>query len=47
MIGRAGCALLFLLPSEAAYIPLLASHGEWLDGLGCAVLFISHPLLRY
>ena len=39
--GRSGCALLFLLPSEAAYIPLLASHGLQPEALSLQSLFLD------
>jgi len=39
--GREGCALLFLLPSEASYIPLLATHGLLPQPLSLQSLFIS------
>jgi hypothetical protein len=40
-VGRAGSALLFLLPSEAAYIPLLASHGLKPEALSLQSLFLQ------
>lgn len=39
--GREGCALLFLLPSEASYIPLLATHGLLPQPLSLQSLFVS------
>ena len=39
--GQAGCALLFLLPSEAAYIPLLGTHKLLPEALSLQSMFLE------
>lgn len=41
LLGRSGCALMFLLPSEASYVPLLATHGLKTEPLSLQSLFLE------